>query len=129
MTGAETSAFWPTNYVASSQIPPSFSRRLAGPKAFGFRPVPPGKSNYPAGPTPPFSYRPPNTGIFQHSSSPQFSSTGQGPPPGTFLRDQLVIAPHLRPSVGSYSSSPDTGPRPSTFFNPFGVSITKFEYC
>lgn len=85
VAGAETSTFRPTNSVASSQVPPSFSRPLAGPKAFGFRPVPPGKSNDLAGPTP--SYRPPNTGIFQHSPSTQFSSTGQGPPPGTFLRD------------------------------------------
>lgn len=100
VTGAETSAFRPSNSVASSQVPPFFSRPLAGPKAFGFRPVLPGKSNDPAGPTPPFSYRPPNTEIFQHSPSPQFSSTGQGPPPGTFLRDQPVIAPRLIPPVG-----------------------------
>lgn len=79
VVGAEASAFRPT--PAGSQVPvPSFiPAPLTGPDGIGFRPVPPSRSNDPAGPPRPTSYGPPPTGPFQRFPSPQFSTTAQAP--------------------------------------------------
>ncbi|KAL2535702.1 Protein transport protein Sec24-like [Forsythia ovata] len=111
VVGSEASAFRPAP-PPSSQFPtPSFSSGpLVGSEALGpgYRPPPPGRSNEIVRPPPPppssLSNGPPTAGPFQRFPTPQFTSTGQVPPPHTF--GQPAIPPPTRPPAGTISSPP-----------------------